>query len=133
MLAGRTAERATVPKDEAAETARVELARLEQQVIAAGHLPGDTHRGLTSSTTAELSPPRLALLPVWIAAIHGPKGPLRLMVNGQTAEVVSDAIPMSWTKVALVVVLVLALLGIVLAVVLGGGALLGVVGAVVGH
>jgi hypothetical protein len=132
LLAGRVAERATVPKSEAASVARRELARLEQQVIEATHLPGDTHSGLTSSTGAELEEPRLVLLPVWIAVVQGPKGPLRLLVNGQSGEVVSDAIPTSWWKVGLVVALVLLVIGAVAAATLGGGLLLGLIGAVMG-
>ncbi len=73
--------------------AREELARLEQQVIARTHLPGDTHRDLASSTRAELDEPRLVLLPVWIAVLAGPAGPIRMLVNGQTGEVVSDRLP----------------------------------------
>lgn len=132
LLAGRVAERATVPKAEAAAVACQELARLEQQVIAAGHLPGDTHRALSSSTAADLSAPRLVLLPVWIAVVRGPSGPIRLLVNGQSGEVVSDAIPTSWWKVGLLVTLILALLGLIVAAVLGGGLVLGAIGAVAG-
>ncbi len=72
LLAGVTAERATVPRSEARVVARQELAQLEQQVIARTHLPGDTHRSLESSTQSELEPPRLVLLPVWIAVVQGP-------------------------------------------------------------
>ena len=131
LLAGQVAERATVPKGEAATTARSELAQLEQRVIASTHLPGDTHSGLSSETLSELDAPRLVLLPVWIAVVQGPKGPIRLLVNGQTGEVVCDAIPTSWWKVGLVVALVLLVLGIVAMVVLGGALLVSLIGAVV--
>jgi hypothetical protein len=133
LLAGITAERATVPRSEAERIASQELAALEQRVIANKHLPGDTHSGLTSATTSDLEPPRLVLLPVWIAVVQGPKGPLRLMVNGQTGEVVSDAFPTSWWKVGCLLIFVLGLVAFVVAGVLGAGTVLSVIGAVVGR
>jgi len=133
LLAGLTAERATVPRGEAKRVASEELAQLEQQVIARKHLPGDTHSGLKSRTTSDLEAPRLVLLPVWIAVVAGPKGPLRLMVNGQTGEVVSDSFPTSWWKVGCLVFVVLGLVAFVLAGILGAGTILSILGAVVGR
>jgi hypothetical protein len=52
---------------------------------------------------------RLVLLPVWIAAFRTPKGPLRLMVNGQTGEVVGR-VPRSAAKVGCLVAVVLVIL-----------------------
>ncbi len=111
LLAGRVAERSTVARAEAARIAREELARLEQAVIGRSHLPGDTHRNLETRTLAELDEPRLVLLPVWIAVLSTAKGPVRLMVNGQTGEVVSDRMPVSWEKVAALVALFLLVVG----------------------
>jgi len=133
LLAGITAERATVPRGEAKRVAAEELATLEQRVIARKHLPGDTHSGLESSTSSDLDPPRLVLLPVWIAVVQGPKGPLRLMVNGQTGEVVSDAFPTSYWKVGCIVFLVLGLVAFVIAGVLGAGTIVSIIGAIVGR
>ncbi len=128
LVSGLTAERPTVDREEAGSVARQELARLEQQVIALRHLPGDTSSNLRSETTAALEPARLVLLPVWVAAVKGPSGPVRLLVNGQSGEVVGQ-VPRSWWKIgALVVIVLLVVLGVFLAV--GGAtALLGLVGA----
>lgn len=129
LLAGLTAERATVPKVEARQTASQELARLEQQVIARTHLPGDTHSNLESSTQSDQQPPRLVLLPVWIAVVKGPKGPLRILVNGQTGEVVSDSLPTSWWKVGALVGVLLLVVGFVALLVLGFGTITAIVGS----
>lgn len=117
LVAGQTAERPTVDRAQAEATARQELAQREADAIAGGHLPGDTHRDLHSSTDAAVDRVRLALLPVWIAAVRGPTGPIRLLVNGQTGEVVGS-IPTSWTKVGCLVVAGLSAVGLVVAVAL---------------
>lgn len=116
LVAGQTAERPTVDRAQAEATARQELAQREAQAIAGGHLPGDTHRDLHSSTEAAVERVRLAMLPVWIAAVRGPSGPIRLLVNGQTGEVVGD-VPTSWTKVGCLVAAGLVVLGVVVTVV----------------
>jgi hypothetical protein len=128
LVAGLTAEMPTVPRAEAEPLARKELAQLEHRVIASGHLPGNHHRSLSSETVSTLEPPRLYLLPVWIASVKGPKGPVRLLVNGQTGEVVG-AVPTSWWKVAAAVAVVIALVLGVVGVVLFGGTVLGLLGA----
>lgn len=122
LIAGVSSERPTVPHAEAAVVARQELANLEQRVIASTHLPGDTHSGLSSHTVSDLSEARLVLLPVWIAVVKAPTGPLRLLVNGQTGEVVGD-VPRSGWKIAMLVMLVLLLLGAVASAFAGVGAL----------
>ncbi|MEQ1502529.1 MAG: hypothetical protein ABMB14_09865 [Myxococcota bacterium] len=129
LVAGLTAERPTVPHAEAETTAAREIAALEQRTIASHHLPGDTHGDVRSSTESRLEPPKLVLLPVWIAVVKGPSGPIRLLVNGQSGEVVSGKIPTSWVKVAIVVGVVLAVLGLIALVVLGGGAVTALIGA----
>lgn len=129
LVAGVTAEHPTVPRAEAEPLARKELAALERRVIAAGHLPGNHHRGFTSQTTCALEPPRLCLLPVWIASVGGPAGPVRLLVNGQTGEVVG-AVPRSWRKIAGVVALAAAAIAAVVGAVAFGGAVIGVIAAV---
>jgi hypothetical protein len=128
LLAGIPAERPTVGRAEAEPLARQELADREREAIAARHLPGDVHADLHSETVADLAPPRLVLLPVWIAAYRGPNGAIRMLVNGQTGEVVGH-VPRSGWKVAAVVVAVLGALFGVLAVVFFGGSVLALIGA----
>lgn len=114
LVSGVAAEQPTIERDEAARVARQELADLEHKVIASTHLPGDRSSDLRTQTASELEPPRLVLLPVWIAAVQGPTGPLRLLVNGQTGEVVGR-VPRSWWKIGGVAAAVLL---VVLSVVL---------------
>lgn len=119
LTAGLVAEHPTVPHEEARRIATQELAGRERDVIAAKHLPGDTYRSLQSQTSCELGATELVLLPVWVAAVRGPKGPVRLLVNGQTGEVVGN-VPRSGWKIGCLVALVLGLIfGLFLLV--GGG------------
>ncbi len=126
-VAGLLAEHPTVPHDEAANTASAELSRLEKNLVAARHLPGDTHGRLDSESEFTFEPPSLLLLPVWVAAFQGPKRPVRLLVNGQTGEVVG-VVPTSAWKVGLLV----ALIGILIAAAFAIAGLL-TVGAMATH
>ncbi len=126
LTAGLEAEYPTIHHDQAKRTAASELADLEKEAIASGHLPGDTHRSLESNTNVNIDVIRLVLLPVWIAAFPGPDGPIRLLVNGQTGEVVGS-VPRSYWKIGCIVFVVLTLLAI--AAVLATGVL--TIGAVV--
>lgn len=107
--AGVEAEHPTVPKEAAHSTAVHELQQLEHRTIAGGHLPGDTHDRLKTSSEIDVEGIRLVLMPVWIAVFSGPKGPIRLLVNGQTGEVVGD-VPRSWWKIGCLVALIVTLL-----------------------
>ena len=122
LVAGVAAELPTVDVAAARPVAEAELRRLERDVIASEHLPGDTHRHLESDTEVEISAVTLALLPVWIAVYRGPSGPVRLLVNGQTGEV-AGAVPTSLVKVGVAVALGLAALFAV-AGCLGGSSLI---------
>ena len=71
---------------------------------------------------------RLVLLPVWIAAVPGPNGPLRMLVNGQTGEVVGE-VPRSGWKIALAVALVLLPIAMAVAAAMGVAGLGAAMGA----
>ena len=109
LVAGWVAEVPTIDHGEAEAVARTELAQREKQAISAAHLPGDTSTGLQSQTSVDLQGVRLVLLPVWIAALDGGSGPIRLLVNGQTGEVVGT-LPRDWTQLGLAVFAGLVLL-----------------------
>ena len=127
MTAGLAAEHPTVPHEEAKRVAGQELAELEQRTIAASHLPGDTHSGMHSNTTSKIEKVRLVLLPVWIAAFPGPAGAIRLLVNGQTGEVVGE-VPRSNWKIGCIVVAVIALVGGVILALTGSVSIMALVG-----
>jgi hypothetical protein len=109
LLAGWVAERPTLDRQHAEAVARQELAERENRAIAA-FLPGDTHSKVRNQTDIDVSDVRLVLLPVWIATYRWQSEVHRLLVNGQTGEVVGT-VPKAWGKVVLLVgVAVMALL-----------------------
>ena len=116
LLAGWAAERPSVETTRALDTVRSEFTQLEGQAITK-FLPGDQQRSLTYGTTLELGDIELFLLPVWIAKFSHGKETVRLLVNGQTGEVVGN-VPKSKWKVA-------GLVGFSLIVALGIAALAG--------
>jgi hypothetical protein len=111
-LAGQVAERPSIDHDEARRTATEELAQLENRAIK-GFLPGDEVRGVRNQTQIEVQRVRLALLPVWISAYTWKGKTFRLLVNGQSGEVIGD-VPRSWVKVGGIVAVVLVLFLLIL-------------------
>ncbi len=79
----------------------------------AAEVPGDTHRNLNVQTQYSDLTFKHALLPVWIASYRFNNKVYNFMVNGQTGKVNGEA-PISWWKVALTVLIVLALLACIL-------------------
>lgn len=79
-------------------------------------MPGDRHQGLKSSTVWAHEANDRALVPVWVlvARYDAQRPPLRVLVNGQTGAVGGDPVdpvdpvPSSRLKIALVVLLCLA-------------------------
>lgn len=128
LVAGWMAEHPTIDHDQARQTAADELAQLEARLIAKRHLPGDTHRSLSSQSTFDIQAVRLYLLPVWVASFRGPKGPVRLLVNGQTGETIG-AVPTYWRTIQWVILCVFLVLlvlgGAFFVMVMGASAILG--------
>lgn len=108
LVAGLTAELPTVDHARAQETARAELAEAENRMIAA-FLPGDQVSDVQNQTEVAVGAVRLVLLPVWIATYRHAGKVFRLLVNGQTGEVVGE-VPRSTLKIVLAVLLGLTLL-----------------------
>jgi hypothetical protein len=124
LVAGWPAELPDVSHAQAEHTATKELGELENAAIKS-FLPGDERRQVKNQTTMEVSDVRLALLPVYMAAYKHKGKPMRLLVNGQTGEVVGK-IPRSWLKIVLVVLLAMILIGGAVAC---GGVLAAIIGA----
>lgn len=101
LLAGWVAERATIPRSEAASVARAELTAVEEQAVRR-FLPGDRAKRVQVHSSIDVEPGRLALLPVWIANYTWDGAVHRLLVNGQTGEVVGS-VPTSWTRLGLAI------------------------------
>jgi len=114
FLAGWSAECSAVDVAEAWKRAE-ERIRAEQVSRCAGDVPGSTHRDLRVSTRLSGKRYRHALLPVWVAAYRFRGKAWRFLVNGQTGEVQGEA-PLSWVKIVLLVLGILAGIGIALAI-----------------
>jgi hypothetical protein len=124
LMAGWPAELPDVNHTQAEATANAELAELENAAIR-GFLPADEVAQIDSHTDMEVSDVRLVLLPVYTATYKHKGEPMRLLVNGQTGEVVGE-LPKSWFKIVMAVLLVLSLLG---GAVLCGGLIAAVIGS----
>ncbi len=126
LVAGWLAERPTVDEASARQVATQEIARLENAAIA-GFLAGDTRGDVQNDTRLAVDKVEEILLPVWIATYRHGGAVFRLLVNGQTGEVVGKA-PSSGLKIGcLVALLILVIVGIfgVVALVSGGVAVVG--------
>jgi hypothetical protein len=125
LVAGWPAELPDVTHAQAAATANQELADLENAAIR-GFLPADETASITNHTEMEVSDVRLVLLPVYTATYKHKGKAMRLLVNGQTGEVVGS-IPKSWFKIVLAVLFALSL---VAGALLCGGLIAAVIGSV---
>jgi hypothetical protein len=85
-------------------------------------MPGDSHRELEHQSRLEWEALDVCLLPVWVLAVRYAEGeaPLRVLVNGQTGEVVGKA-PLSVWKVTAAVLAVLGVVAVVWLLAQGGG------------
>ncbi|MBZ4419217.1 hypothetical protein [Myxococcus sp. RHSTA-1-4] len=109
LISGWVAEEPSLTREQCMGQARKEAVervggRLEQ------FMPGDSHSGLHHEPRLEWEALDVCLLPVWVLAVRYAEGapPLRVLVNGQTGEVVGKA-PLSAWKVTLAILGVLAL------------------------
>jgi hypothetical protein len=110
LLSGWMAEEASLAPAEGSAQASVECRALVERRVAS-FLPGDSARNLHFETRLENEALSLVMLPVWVSALrYDPqRPPMRVLVNGQTGEVVGK-VPLSPAKIALAVALALLLL-----------------------
>lgn len=109
LVAGWVAEEPSLTREECLKLAREEtVAKVGRRLEA--FMPGDSHRELQYQTRLESESLDVCLVPVWVLAARYDenKPPLRVVVNGQTGEVFGK-VPISWVKVVLTVLGVLAL------------------------
>lgn len=85
-----------------------ETIRSEERSKCARQVPGDTHRNLNVRTQLSKTTFKHVLLPVFLANYRYNTKLYHFMVNGQTGEVQGQA-PVDWVKVAIVVIIVLAI------------------------
>lgn len=112
-IAGWRSEVPITTKDEAFDTALADIHTEEQSAIHT-NLTGDRQRLGHVQTEVECKREdiRAALLPIWIATFSYKGETLRLLVNGQTG-LVGGEIPRDWTKIALLIGVVLLIILII--------------------
>jgi predicted RNA-binding Zn-ribbon protein involved in translation (DUF1610 family) len=76
-------------------------------------VPGDTHRNLRVNTSLSQLTYKHVLLPVWVASYRYNNKTFQFMINGQNGKVQGEK-PISWVKVLIVVVIVLAIIGAII-------------------
>jgi len=110
LLSGWMAEEPSLAPAEGSAQANLECQALVERHLAR-FLPGDSVRELDFETRLRNEALSLVLLPVWVSALryHPERPPMRVLVNGQTGEVVGK-VPLSPVKLALAVLGALVLL-----------------------
>ena len=110
LLSGWTAEEPTLDPAQCAALARQEtLEKIGQEL--ASFMPGDSHTGLWFQTALDRESADLIYVPVWVLAVRydAKRPPFRMVINGQTGAIHGKA-PLSWLKILLAVLIVLALI-----------------------
>ena len=102
LLSGFEAELASISAAEAEPLAIARIRDAEAARVAREQLPGDRNRLDDITSEVSLRSRRLVLLPVWIASYRHGDVHLRVLVNGQTGEVVGR-VPIDRVKLGLVV------------------------------
>jgi hypothetical protein len=115
LIAGWSAEEASLPPEECLRVARVEGQAAIRRALQE-FMPGDDVRDLRHTTVFEEESIDLTLVPVWVFAFryHRRKPPLRVLVNGQTGRV-SGALPVTWGRLGLIAAAVVLVAGAALA------------------
>jgi len=89
-----------------------EIIKGHVQAACAQQVPGDTHRNLRVDTAFSKMSYKHVMFPIWLAYYRYNNKVYQFLVNGQTGEVQGEA-PISWIKVAFVVIVVLIILAVI--------------------
>lgn len=121
LISGWVAEEPSLTREQCLVQARKEAEQLVGERLGR-FMPGDSHRELEHDARLEWEALDVCLLPVWVLAVrYAEDAPaLRVLVNGQTGEVVGKA-PLSVWKVTAAVLAVLVLAAVVWLLARGGG------------
>lgn len=113
LVSGWISEEPSLSREECRQLGRQEATQRIDRLLRR-FLPGDSVEQLRHHVELVDESIDLTLVPLWVFAIRydEEKPPLRVLVNGQTGKVFGK-IPLSWTKVGLVALGVLALVGLV--------------------
>ncbi|MBZ0173461.1 MAG: hypothetical protein K8E66_13845, partial [Phycisphaerales bacterium] len=91
------------------------IVEAEQERRCAGDIPGDTHRRLQVANTISDTRWKHILLPIWSLQYRFQGETYTVLIHGQTGKVVGHA-PLSWVKITLAALGVLAVAAIALAI-----------------
>lgn len=111
-LAGWRAEEYQIDLEAAYHLAQGEIIST-QRARCAGDVPGDTHRNLRVDNDIENVRWKHVLLPMWSLTYQFGGKPYPVLVHGQSGRIVGKA-PLSWVKILLAILVVLAIGGVVL-------------------
>jgi hypothetical protein len=110
-LAGWTVERYQIDLVAAAARAR-EVMEATLRRLCAAQVPGDTHRNLVMRSTFSAQRFKHVLVPVWLLTYTYRAKSFQVAVNGVTGKIAGGH-PLSWVKIALIVIAVLLVLYLV--------------------
>jgi hypothetical protein len=118
LITGWLAELPSLSQDECFQMARGETIG-KVGVILKSFMPGDSHQNLHYDTQLSHEVIELALFPVWSFAVRydSSKAPIQILVNGQNGRV-TGSVPISTTKVSLIVAAFLLLIAVFVLLVL---------------
>ena len=105
---GWTVERYQVDLREATTQGRQQM-QLSMEALCSREVPGDTHRNLRVEKRFDDCTFKHVLVPVWLVRYDYGTRNFQVLVNGYTGKVAGEQ-PWSWVKIALAVLLVLAVL-----------------------
>jgi hypothetical protein len=114
MVSGFVVEHYQVVLLDAAERSMQQM-QATLEAMCAQQVPGDTHRNLEIYPTYSARTFKHVLLPVWLLTYTFGATPYQVLVNGYTGKM-DGTYPVSWWKVAGLVLLALIVVLIVLAV-----------------
>lgn len=109
-LSGWVVEQYQIDLTAAAQASRT---RMDASVrgMCASKVPGDTHRNLRVQTDYSAQTFKHILLPIWLLSYNYGHKTYQVAVNGSTGKIAGEY-PISWIKVALVVLAALIVIGI---------------------
>lgn len=113
LVSGWISEEPSLSREECRQLGRQEaVGRIDRMLRR--FLPGDTVRDLRRQVELTDESIDLTLVPLWVFAIRydDEKPPIRVLVNGQTGKVFGK-VPVSWAKIGLIALGLLALVGLV--------------------
>ena len=117
-IRGWTVERYQVDLRQASETSRMQMDAVIER-LCEREVPGDTHRNLQVSSLYQGRTFKHVLVPVWLATYTYGSKSFQVVVNGHTGKMAGEH-PLSWVKITLAVLAVIALILTIMALAQGG-------------